>query len=146
MIAETLAFGTGTVGGAAIKLAGKLLDNYADATKTERQFRLEEAKVNQAATASARDFAMSFSGGVWARRFIVVTVFAYLFVFPFVLALMGNPIFHLSIGDGAGIFGWLFGIGEGVEVERMDGFTIFPFQTVLASMVAGFYFGASVSK
>jgi len=146
MIAETLAFGTGTVGGAAIKLVGKLLDNYADATKTERQYELEKAKAHQTAAESARAFATGFSGGLWARRFIVLTVFAYLFVYPFVLALLNLPIYHLTIGDGAGIFGWMFGLGEGIQVEKMDGFTVFPFQTVLASMVAGFYFGAGVLK
>jgi len=146
MIAETAAFGTGTLMGAGMKLAGKLLDSYSNVTISENQVRIAKIQSEQKALSAAREFALAFSGGVWARRFMVLTVFSYLFVFPFWAALKEIKINYLYVGEGAGIMGWIFGIGEGIKTATMEGFTIMPFQPIIASYMAGFYFGASTVK
>lgn len=146
MIAETASFGVGTLSGAGIKLAGKLLDGYKEATLSENQVRIAKIQAAESGWKSAREFALAFAGGAMARRFIVLTVFSYLFIFPFVAAMKGIPINYLHIGEGAGVLGWLFGIGEGVKTKVTEGFTVLPFQTMIASYVAGFYFGAGVVK
>jgi len=146
MIAEAASFGVGTLSGAGIKLAGKLLDGYKEATLSDNQIKLAKIQATESGWKSAREFALSFAGGAMARRFIVLTVFSYLFIFPFIASLKEIPINYLHIGEGAGILGWMFGLGEGVKTRTTEGFTILPFQTMIASYVAGFYFGAGTVK
>lgn len=146
MIAETTAFGIGTGMGAGAKLFSKLIDGHLANSTARHTEEMEMMKAQQSGWAAARDFAMSFSGGVWARRFIVFVVFTYLFVFPFWAAVREIPINYLYPGEGAGMLGWLFGIGEGIKSKAYTGFVVMPFQTTIASFIAGFYFGAGTVK
>lgn len=143
MIAETLAFGSGTAMGAGFKMVNKLIDGHVRNTTEKADLKKAELEAQQTGWAAAREFAQSFSGGTWARRFIVITVYSYLFLFPFYAVLKGIPVNYVFLEKGAGLFAWLFGLGEGTQSQSFDGFTILPFQTSIASFIAGFYFGAS---
>lgn len=146
MIAETAAFGIGTGTGVAAKLFGKLVDGHLQNSTARHQEKMQEMKLHQSGWAAAREFALAFSGGVWSRRFIVLVVFSYLFIFPFWSALVHLPLNFVYPGDGAGILGWIFGIGEGMKSKTFEGFVVMPFQTTIASFIAGFYFGAGTVK
>jgi hypothetical protein len=146
MILEAAGFGVGTLGGAGIKLVTKGVEALIAGNTAKREAEENRHAEYMADVGKARDFALAFKGGVWARRFIVLTVFSYLFIFPYAVTFTGDQVHYVYLEEGSGIFAWLFGMGDGTKVITMTGFVILPFQRLLASTVAGFYFGAGIVK
>lgn len=84
--------------------------------------------------------------GAWTRRVIALTVISYLFVAPLLLMLFRPEVNIIyAYTEPSGTFLW-FASPDEMKFIEAQGFTILPFQRQLASLIAGFYFGAGVAK
>lgn len=94
--------------------------------------------------------------GAWTRRVIALTVVGYLFVAPVVIVLanMWVRVINAEIGLTPLIYAyseasggwWIFSNPDQMKFIEVDGLTVLPFQRQLATMIAGFYFGAGIVK
>ena len=90
----------------------------------------------------------------WTRKFIVVTVFASLFIFPMVLTLLNwvSPsIDEICILvprelQSGGILSFIWNEGAKVEYVPLCGFILMPIHIMMAQIIAGFYFGQAGAK
>ena len=94
--------------------------------------------------------------GAWTRRFIALTVVSYLFIAPvlivvlnlwartFVVEWESTPLIYAYSEPSGGW--WIFSNPDQMKFIEVEGLTVLPFQRQLATMIAGFYFGAGIVK
>jgi hypothetical protein len=79
------------------------------------------------------------------RRLIALAVITSIFVFPFVLTLMGYPVTlgYTEVEQGF----WPFiSDSEHMSWKTVEGYVMTPLHSHMASAIAGFYFGTSIKK
>uniref|UniRef100_UPI0040487F78 hypothetical protein n=1 Tax=Flavobacterium sp. TaxID=239 RepID=UPI0040487F78 len=105
------------------------------------QSRELEAKEREAA--SKRDGA----GGIWVRRILVLSTLFGVILAPFILAILGLPIFmQVDTQKPTYLFG-LFGGGTETKFVEIWGYLIIPEVRQTLSAMIGYYFGqSSVAK
>ena len=132
MTPELIAMLGGGISGFVMKLIGAQMESQA------RQFERMLA-TQQGADASA-DAAAKRNGGVWVRRFLVVsTVFA-IVIAPFVFAWTDVGVSIARETNG------FLGLFKGVKWDTVQGFVILPEIRQTALAIVGFYFGSSSIK
>ncbi len=81
----------------------------------------------------------------WTRRSIALTVVFAVMVLPKLAALAGYPVYY-GESQVTSYFWGLFSSGAGVELYRVGGMPILPFDTHTLAAVVGLYFGGGGSR
>lgn len=102
--------------------------------------------------ASARKYQTPHTS--WTRKFIVITVFSALFIFPMALTVMNwvtpsTPEICIfvpqELKDG-GLLSFLWNSGATLQYVPLCGFVLMPIHILMAQIIAGFYFGQAGAK
>jgi len=139
----------------ALKIQAQRAKSEIDAQNFDSALKLAAGKAE--INLKSRKLAMSLpSSGPWVRRFIACVVFTYLFVAPFLGALLPalgawlgvelEPIavFYPVWQETGGIK--IFGGGlDKLRLVKMHGIVITPFHTHIGTLIGSFYFGGSVA-
>lgn len=135
---ELIQFFGSAIFSAVLKLISKNMENH-------RQI-VEMAIQKQTAKDGSHDRA-ALRGGPVTRRIIVGVSLFTVFLAPFILAAWKPevPIFYAYAEAGRG-FWFLIPSVEQLKFVRLDGFVLLPIHTQMASVIAGFYFGAGIVK
>jgi hypothetical protein len=132
MTPELIAMLGGGASGFIMKLIGAQIDHQA------RQF--ERMQGGQEAADKSADAAAMRDGGVYVRRFLVVsTVFA-IVIAPFIFAWTSVDISVARESQG------FLGMFKSVKWDAIQGFVILPEIRQTALAIVGFYFGSSQIK
>ena len=139
--ADILQLLLGVVMGGILKIIAKKMDM--------QKMQMEHLTQKQELADGSADRAAKRVGsmGAWTRRIIALTVIGYLFVAPFLLLLIRPdvPVIYAYPESGQGWL-WFMSGPEQMKFVEAQGFTILPFQRQIATMLAGFYFGAGIVK
>ncbi len=117
------------------------------AKQKEQQFKMliqsRELEAKEREAASKRDGA----GGIWVRRILVLSTLFGVILAPFILAILGLPIFmQVDTQKPTYLFG-LFGGGTETKFVEIWGYLIIPEVRQTLSAMIGYYFGqSSVAK
>lgn len=141
MTPETLSLFLGSAVGSITKLIGKLVTASLDLNKASLEAtksKLEATTTKQKSADSSADKAAKRTGGVWVRRFIVISCLFAVVVVPFIMAFNSQGV-TISQTRTFLFFSWQ-------DWKTLGGFVILPEirQTLLA--IVGFYFGSSQIK
>lgn len=127
-----------------ITIATMLLGMWSNASSKRHDFLLATQKIQLQDRNSARKISDTFV--LHTRRIIVISFCFYLLIAPLIATYLGYTItvMYMTV-EPYGIFQWLFGVGEGIEVVKfhaVDGFVIPPLYTQMMAAIVGFYFGS----
>ncbi len=108
----------------------------------KRAIRSQEAATESADAAAKRGGA----GGVWVRRFLVVSVVLAVIGFPFLASFFSVPTFvEISESSREWLFG-LIGGKEKISYHQVDGYLLVKENRTVLLAVSSFYFGQAAGK
>jgi hypothetical protein len=108
----------------------------------KRAIQSQEASTKSADAAAER----GGSGGIWVRRFIVVSVVLAVIGFPFIASFFSVPTFvEVTESSRAWLFG-LIGGKERVSYHQVDGYLLVEENRIVLLAVSSFYFGQAAGK
>ena len=108
----------------------------------KRAIQSQQASTESADAAAER----SGAGGIWVRRFIVVSVVLAVIGFPFIASFFSVPTF-VEITETSRE--WLFGLiggKERISYHQVDGYLLVEENRTVLLAVSSFYFGQAAGK
>lgn len=142
--AELLTLGSSSIIGGGLKIWSQYL---ASSAKQKAQDSKLIAK-RDAETLEQREAARRFmpNGGEWTRRLIVIACMFALITPTILPAFIEGLVVSYAYTEGKGAW-WIFQTSlETLKSIELKGITILPLHTHTCAAIAGFYFGASVTK
>jgi hypothetical protein len=108
----------------------------------KRLIGLQKAATESADAASKRGGA----GGLWVRRFLVISIVLGVIGFPFLASFFNVPTFvEVSQTSGKFLFG-LFGGKSETEFQQIDGYLLVKENRTVLLALSSFYFGQAAGK
>lgn len=131
---ELISLFLGTGVGALTKVIGMFVSSSIELNKAQ----LEANQVNQKLADDSADRASQRDGGVWVRRFIVISCMFAVVIAPFIMAFMEAGV-TISKDNKFLFLEW-------ETFKTLDGFLILSELRVTLISVVGYYFGSSAIK